>query len=213
VGDDFRSSAEAVAGLLADCHRLLEQFRGEFLGRYELTVVRYRVLEYLHQAGPIGRSQAAVAEELQQAESSVCTLVERMRGDGLIYRHRCKHDRRKRILLLTEQGRDVRERVARGYRDYTAALLAVITAGRQKLLGELLAELADGLRHRCGAAAGTGATNTNSASVPVPHFVAGADEVSPPGAAMSGETETAVWLGGSHEADADCSVTQNNSPV
>lgn len=39
-------------------------------------------------------------------ESSLCTLVDRMQAEGLLYRFRSKTDRRKSLLMLTHPGRE-----------------------------------------------------------------------------------------------------------
>ena len=65
---------------------------------------RFGVLEVISQAGARGCSQTELAEELGAAESSVSTLVERMRRDGLLLRMRSREDRRCSVLMLTELG-------------------------------------------------------------------------------------------------------------
>ena len=57
----------------------------------------------------VGCSQADLANELQQSESSISTLVDRMRTSRLLYRLRSKVDKRRRVLMLTDQGRSLLE--------------------------------------------------------------------------------------------------------
>ena len=70
----------------------------------ELSWARFGVLETISKSGGQGCSQTQLAEELGAAESSVSTLVERMRRDGLLLRMRSHQDRRCSVLLLTELG-------------------------------------------------------------------------------------------------------------
>lgn len=70
----------------------------------ELSWARFGVLETIAKSGGQGCSQTQLAEELGAAESSVSTLVERMRRDGLLLRMRSHQDRRCSVLLLTELG-------------------------------------------------------------------------------------------------------------
>ena len=70
----------------------------------ELNGPRVDVLETIAAAGPEGCSQTELATELGAAESSVSTIVERMRRDGLLLRMRSRQDRRCSVLLLTEVG-------------------------------------------------------------------------------------------------------------
>lgn len=70
----------------------------------ELNGPRVDVLETIATAGVEGCSQTELATQLGAAESSVSTLVERMRRDGLLLRMRSRQDRRCSVLLLTEIG-------------------------------------------------------------------------------------------------------------
>ena len=70
----------------------------------ELNGPRVDVLETIAAAGPEGCSQTELATVLGAAESSVSTIVERMRRDGLLLRMRSRQDRRCSVLLLTEVG-------------------------------------------------------------------------------------------------------------
>ncbi len=72
--------------------------------RSELNGPRVDVLETIAAAGPEGCSQTELATQLGAAESSVSTIVERMRRDGLLLRMRSRLDRRCSVLLLTEVG-------------------------------------------------------------------------------------------------------------
>ena len=74
------------------------------LDRVGLNESRLTVLRVVGSRGRDGCSQVELAAALQQAESSVCTLVERMRSDRLILRMRSKIDRRKSFLVLTDDG-------------------------------------------------------------------------------------------------------------
>lgn len=70
----------------------------------ELSWARFGVLETIAKSGGQGCSQTQLAESLGAAESSVSTLIERMRRDGLLLRMRSHQDRRCSVLLLTELG-------------------------------------------------------------------------------------------------------------
>jgi DNA-binding MarR family transcriptional regulator len=108
-----------------------------------LSAARYAVLEVVRNASPDGCSQIDVAQALGQAESSVSTLIERMRKDGLVYRHRSKSDRRKRLLLPTKQGEALlhtaEHHVALGWGALLSRLTPVETVRITEALAKLLA--------------------------------------------------------------------------
>lgn len=95
---------KVVATLLKTSH-LLRAFLADHFAEFGLSDIRYTVMRRIDQSGEQGCSQAELARELNQSESSISTLIDRMRNDGLIYRLRSQNDRRKRVLLLSDEGR------------------------------------------------------------------------------------------------------------
>lgn len=95
---------KVVASLLKTSH-LLRAFLADHFAEFGLSDIRYTVMRRIDQSGDQGCSQAELARELNQSESSISTLIDRMRNDGLIYRLRSQNDRRKRVLLLSDEGR------------------------------------------------------------------------------------------------------------
>ena len=69
-----------------------------------LNESRLTVLRMVAARGVAGCSQVEIAQAMGQAESSVCTLVDRMTRDRLIERLRCTLDRRRSRLHCTETG-------------------------------------------------------------------------------------------------------------
>lgn len=130
-------AAAIVDDLLRAAHRLRGLLANHF-AEFGLTDVRYAVLQFVNRSAPQGCSQAELATELAQSESSVCTLVERMRHSGLLYRLRSKADRRKRVLMLTEQGRQVLDAVEQCHGERTTALLSGLSDEQLETLARLL---------------------------------------------------------------------------
>lgn len=102
----------------------------------ELSWARFGVLETVAKSGDQGCSQTKLAEELGAAESSVSTLVERMRRDGLLLRMRSHQDRRCSVLLLTELGE---------------ARLASATQSRDRKLSQWINRLSSTEQHQLSA--------------------------------------------------------------
>ena len=121
--------------------QLAHQLRGllaEALSEFEMNEVRFQVLKFVFETGSTGCSQRDLAEVLSQSESSISTLVERMRGDRLLYRLREQHDRRKHVLLLSEQGHRVYDAVRLHRAHRIAELLAGLTPREVGVLSTLL---------------------------------------------------------------------------
>jgi DNA-binding MarR family transcriptional regulator len=129
-----------MAGILQAAQRLRAVLAANY-NRCGLSEVRYAVLERLERASPNGCSQTELAEMLGQSESSVSTLVERMRASGLIYRLRSKSDRRMRVLLLTDHGRQLLATARRGHDERIASLLSQFQDRDKQLFADMLRNL------------------------------------------------------------------------
>ncbi len=137
--DCIDDSGEIVSALLHAAAFVRARF-GEFLQRYELTEGRFAVLAALHGAGAQGLSQSEVADQLLQSESNVSSLIERLHRDGLVDRRWSDTDRRKRVLLLTEDATRLFPLIEAGRRRWARALLSNVgTPDRQALTAGLRA--------------------------------------------------------------------------
>ena len=133
-------SAEIVANLQRVAHRLRIVLTAHF-AEFGLSDVRFAALQIIRQSAPAGCSQSELAEQLQQSESSISALVDRMRGSRLLYRLRFKFDRRKRVLMLTDRGRQMLERVQRCHDRRMTELLKCFDFRQKELFAELLQQL------------------------------------------------------------------------
>ena len=141
------SPEDAAANRVLDTlMKLGHRVRGVLDSRFspmKMTDARYMALRVVQDSAPEGCTQAKLAAALGQCESSVSTLVERMRTGKLVYRLHPKSDRRKRVLLLTDQGREALEHAeaarAEAARELCVNLSADDRHGLCDMLGVLLA--------------------------------------------------------------------------
>ena len=141
------SPEDAAANRVLDTlMKLGHRVRGVLDSRFspmKMTDARYMALRVVQDSAPEGCTQAKLAAALGQCESSVSTLVERMRTGKLVYRLHPKSDRRKRVLLLTDQGREALEHAeaarAEAARELCVNLSAEERHGLCNVLGRLLA--------------------------------------------------------------------------
>ncbi|MCH7636905.1 MAG: winged helix-turn-helix transcriptional regulator, partial [Proteobacteria bacterium] len=108
---------------------------------FGLTDVRFAVMQIIRDSAPDGCSQSRLAEELDQSESSISTLVERMRSSQLLYRLRSKLDRRKRVLMLTERSRNLLEDTEKCHDERMASLLSCFSAEQLEQFSSLLQQI------------------------------------------------------------------------
>lgn len=124
--DSIVDPGEIVTALLQAAgyvrHRL-----NEFLERFELTEGRHAVLLALdHNAK--GLSQSEVAEKMMQSESNISSLIERLHREGFVDRRWSDTDRRKRVLLLTDKGQRLIQKVGAARRRWAESLLVGLTS-------------------------------------------------------------------------------------
>jgi DNA-binding MarR family transcriptional regulator len=166
--------AEIVAEVLRSAHRIRGVLAAHF-AEFGLSDARFTVLQIVRDALPRGCTQTELAERLQQSESSVSTLVDRMRAADLLYRLRSKSDRRKCLLVLTDHARDVLDKLERCHSERMAGLLSCYQANELHELAVLLKILDFELTRR--EMAGTDPpTPVGSAVIPHPRLTAESGE-------------------------------------
>lgn len=126
-----------VQNVMRAAHRLRAILNSHF-GQFELTDIRYAVLQAIRETASNGCSQKDLSDRLNQTESSISTLIERMRQSGLLYRLPSTVDRRRKVLLLSELGRETLTRAEEIHSRRMAALLTCFNAGEKSTLSGLL---------------------------------------------------------------------------
>jgi DNA-binding MarR family transcriptional regulator len=138
-------TGEPTAGELVEMLlRLGQRLRGHLdtrFGTFGLSDARFAALSVIREAAPAGCTQAHLATKLGQCESSISTLVERMRASRLLYRLRAKADRRKRVLMLTDDGRQLFEQGLAARDREAETLFGRMTQDEQRQLSTLLGRL------------------------------------------------------------------------
>ncbi|QDT36143.1 MarR family winged helix-turn-helix transcriptional regulator [Stratiformator vulcanicus] len=157
------AAPDAPSSLIETLLRVGHRLRGLLDNRFSelgLSDARFVALKIIREAAPHGCTQAHLASKLGQCESSISTLVERMRTSQLLYRLRSKADRRKRVLMLTEDGRRLLEDASVKYEREARLLCEGLTEEERTKLADLMAELNSGLER---AESGVDSRSSNAA--------------------------------------------------
>ncbi len=131
------TSVEIVENVMRVAHRL-RAILNSHLGQFELTDIRYAVLQAIRETASNGCSQKDLSNRLNQTESSISTLIERMRQSGLLYRLPSTVDRRRKVLLLSEMGRETLARAEEFHSRRMASLLTCFNAGERGTFSRML---------------------------------------------------------------------------
>ena len=133
--------AEKLIDQIQRAAQILKNRLAEHFQTFGLNEIRYSVIKMVHEAAPHGCSQTDLADALSQSESSISTLVERMRSDNLVYRLRSKLDRRKRVLILTERGQSILQQIEQCHAERLEQMMRNFGPQQRIQLGQLLEEL------------------------------------------------------------------------
>jgi MarR family transcriptional regulator, organic hydroperoxide resistance regulator len=125
-------------------HRAAQRMRAaldEVARAHGLAGVRAWIVLTAIGVGP-RQTQLALGRTLGVDKTTLTSLLDRLEADGLVTRGLDSHDRRARIPLLTEAGRQVQREVAAARDHAEAELLATFSEQEQRLLRDLLTRLA-----------------------------------------------------------------------
>lgn len=131
-----------VIGRLSRLSRILENNIESLYAIHGVQGGRFSVLAALRRSGPPYRlSPTDLANSLLVTSGAMTNRLERLSRQGLITRVRDPHDRRFVMVVLTERGRAVTDRVLHAHLANERALLSVLDEATQKTLSDVLRTL------------------------------------------------------------------------
>ncbi len=124
-------------------HELFHASRRRFLAiasEFELSPPQVRALGVLEPGRPVPMSD--LAEALHCDNSNVTGIVDRLEDRGLVERRSATHDRRVKMLVVTERGAEVRDRLAERLEEAPPPL-AGLTPEDQRTLRDIMRRALD----------------------------------------------------------------------
>ena len=143
---DWTDGQRTALGLwvaLGRCYMTYSKAIASKVQDYGLTVPQFETLEALYHLGPV--SLGELAEKLLVTGGNVTYVMDRLEGQGLVYRYRCPDDRRVIQAKLTEGGRALVARVFPGHAEYLEYLSRHLDEDQQDALRGLLKSLGTGI--------------------------------------------------------------------
>lgn len=110
-----------------------------YADRFDMTIPEWRVMAILAEYPDISASE--VAEWTAMDKVAVSRAVSRLRRAGRVERHFAQEDRRRSVLALTEEGRDVHARIVPLAKAYETAILDRLDDAERDMLNRLLGRL------------------------------------------------------------------------
>lgn len=106
---------------------------------HDLTISQFGVLEALYHLGP--QAQNILGEKILKSNSNMTTVIDNLEKRGLVRRNRAEDDRRKIIVHLTPEGRDMIQNIFPLHVKAIQDQFAVLTTQEKQILSELLRKL------------------------------------------------------------------------
>ena len=122
-------ASDTVSGLLY----------GRLNDEHGLTQSQLGVLEMLLHLGPLAQSD--IASRLLRSPSNLTTVIENLHRGGLVSRRRSGEDRRRVIIELTTEGREVIERVFPEHLERIVKVMSALSSKEQEELARLSRKL------------------------------------------------------------------------
>jgi DNA-binding MarR family transcriptional regulator len=139
---DLDVSPIAIVGRLSRLSRILEQSIELLYSEYGVQGGRFSVLAALLRSGsPYRLSPTELSRSLLVTSGAMTNRLEHLARLGLISRERDPRDRRFALVVLTEKGRALTEKILRAHLENERALLAALNAKSQASLTRLLRAL------------------------------------------------------------------------
>lgn len=115
------------------------------VSRYDVTPVQAHVLMYLHQHG--GQApQRELTEFLRAKPSTVNGVLDRMEEKGLVRRSVIGEDARRRLITLTDKGREQQSRFTESFLANEEAMVRGFSPAERETLLELLERIVENLK-------------------------------------------------------------------
>lgn len=129
---------------------LLKSAIDEFLKPYNLTGAKFRLLMWLLACEKAEFSDGLLPSQLSHFQgispNTVSALLDGLQEQGLIQRARHPTDHRKRIVTITDAGRERLEVISIVYKQFAEATTAGLSPDEHHVMTQLLDKLADSIR-------------------------------------------------------------------
>ncbi|HIV59466.1 MAG TPA: MarR family transcriptional regulator [Candidatus Stackebrandtia faecavium] len=144
---------ERVVDRILIAARYLDRLAGDMAAKHELQRADYEILARLFWVGPPYRLRPSqLAAGTMTAATTITSRLDRMQRRGLITRSRDAKDRRVLAAELTDEGRDLFERIVAEQAAMEREIFSQLSGGELDSLAKLLNSSMTALESRLGAA-------------------------------------------------------------
>lgn len=139
---DMDPTPMGVVGRIQRASRLLDRELRAHFATYDLQLWEFDVLATLRRTGPPYRLTAGALVDASMVTSGAITnRIDRLLARGLVTRENDPDNRRSVLITLTDQGRELVDRIVVKHVDLESRLLAALSPAEQERLAGLLRNL------------------------------------------------------------------------
>lgn len=109
------SAEESVVALIQGAADSVRELMSPCFSAHQLNDARFTLMRAIRNSNSGECSQSDLARCLKQSEANVSTLLDRMRGDGLVSREKSPFDRRRSVVRLSVRGEELLRDAEREY--------------------------------------------------------------------------------------------------
>lgn len=135
---------KALGPMLGRCAHLARERMDARLSQYDVTPVQTHTLMYLNRCGGEA-AQCALTDFLKVKPSTANGILDRMTEKGLVVRSVNGADARRRLITLTDKGREKQALLQRKFRESELMMTRGFTVEEMDLLRALLARMIQNL--------------------------------------------------------------------
>ena len=134
--------------MIGYCAHLGMRYNEKLLRRdgYDVTPVQSHVLLYLAHQGDLAVNQRELEKELHLKPSTVNGVLDRMEEKGLVRRSVIGEDARRRLITLTDKGREQQSRFTESFLANEEAMVRGFSPAERETLLELLERIVENLK-------------------------------------------------------------------
>jgi MarR family transcriptional regulator for hemolysin len=146
--------------VLNETARLMARIHNDRYRQVDINGTRVAALIYL-QRSKTGMIQSELAERLEMGKAATGTMIDLLQADGLVERVPSPSDRRVRIVVITDEGREIVARAEEKTADIRRVIREGITKEERHLVIDILERMRTNLRSLAGAESAEDPSSSN----------------------------------------------------
>lgn len=132
---------DRVAILVKKTSLVIDKFANQVLAPFDLTNTQYKIMKFLYANQDVPVRQADIEDKFSMTNPTVTGIIQNLEKKGFIIRAENPADKRSKLLVLTEQGMEMKEELYRAGETIERQATAKLTEEECDQLAQLLRKM------------------------------------------------------------------------